>query len=108
MRKRSYVFPQRTNAAVVPEKYQSASCEAHAGNHVGRSVGRRGWTSGIIPEDSAEIGFENGRWLFELFAKAGQVLQFADSLFGLSHAFRRGINLAAQEVRILAVDRHLG
>src|SRR4029079_10255709 len=40
-----------------------------------------------LPEDSTEVSFENRRWLFELLAKAGEMLQLADRLFGLPHAF---------------------
>ena len=44
----------------------------------------------------------------ELVAEAGQVLQLADGLLGLAHAFRGRVHLAAEEVGILPVDRHLG
>ena len=44
----------------------------------------------------------------ELVGQAGQVLQLAHRLFRLLHAFGRRVDLTAQEVRVLPVDRHLG
>src|SRR5262249_58351977 len=104
-------LPCSTNAAVVPEKYRSASCDAHAGNHAGRferPAGRCRTVSGVIPENSTEIGFENRGRFLQLVAETGQVLQLAHRLLGLSHALGGGVDLAAEEVRILPVDRELG
>ena len=55
-----------------------------------------------------EIGVENRRRLLELVGQAGEVLQLADRLLGLPHAFGGRVHLAAEEIRILPVDRHLG
>src|SRR5262245_55656095 len=95
------------NAAVVREKYRPASWVAQAGNQSGHFAGRAGWSS-IMLEHLAEIGFENGRRLLQLIGEAGQMLQLAHRLFCLSHALGRRVDLCAEEVRILAVDRHLG
>src|SRR3954471_25016847 len=108
MRKRSYVLPCRTNAAVVPEKYRSASCDAHAANDAGSVAGRWGVDSTLITKHRAQIGFEDGRRVLQLVRHAGQVLQLADGLLGLPHAVGGGVDLAAQEIGILPIDRHLG
>src|SRR3978361_297190 len=88
MRNRSSVLPCRTNAAVVPEKYRSASCAAHPGNQAGNS-GRRAARSGDMSswtQHLTQVSFENGRRLFELVSETGQMLQLAHRFFGLSHA----------------------
>src|SRR5438132_12606907 len=104
MRKTSFVLPCRMNADVVPEKYRSASCAAHAGNHSGSfSAGRWCSGSGVMGEHSAQVRFEDARRLLELIGEAGEVLQLADGLLGLSHALGRRIHLAAEEIGILAV-----
>src|SRR5947207_5709436 len=95
IRKRSSVLPWSTNAAVVPEKYRSASCDAHGGNHAGRSAGRLCRDSGAIAKHSAQIGIEDRRRFLELIAEPGEGLQLADGLFGLLHALGRRIDLAA-------------
>src|SRR5438034_1775876 len=95
------------NAAVVPEKYRSASCTAHAGNHAGSS-GRRLATSSVMPQDRAQIGFEDRRSFLKLIGEACEVLQLADRLFRLPHAVGGRIHLAAEEIGVLTVDGHLG
>ncbi len=104
------MLPCSTNAAVVPEKYSSASCAAHGGNHVGQLFGRAP-VRGIrrhAASTLAQIGFEDRRRLLELIGEAGQVLQLADRLLGLPHALGGRVDLAAEEIGILPVDRHLG
>src|SRR5688572_8757773 len=64
--------------------------------------------SGVMPQHLAQVGFENRRRLVKFFRETGQVLQLAHRLLGLPHALRCRIDLAAQEVGILTVDRHLG
>src|SRR6185436_2179985 len=96
-------------AAVVPEKYRSASADAQGGNHSGSfSAGRRISGSGVMPQHRPQISFENRRRLFELVGEPGQMLQLADRLLRLAHAFGGGVDLTAEEIRVLPIDRHLG
>src|SRR5438045_3006328 len=100
----SSVLPWSRKAAVVPEKYKSASCAAHPGNQSGSfSAGRRGAGSGVMPQHLSQIRFENRRRFVELLGHAGEVLQLGDRLFSLPHALGRRIDLAAEEIRILPV-----
>src|SRR5262245_60806590 len=106
------------NAAVVPEKYSSASWPAQAGIHAGRSVRRGGVVSTVIGTGQAssgsfaqhlsQIALENRRRFFELIGEAGEMLQLAHRLLGLPHAVGGRVDLAAEEIGILAVDRHFG
>src|SRR6185436_11894805 len=59
-------------------------------------------------EHLAQVGLQDRRRLLELLAEAGEVLQLADRPLGLAHALGGGVGLAAEEVGILPVDRHLG
>src|SRR4029453_17001975 len=61
-----------------------------------------------LAQHLAEVGLENGRWLFELIREPGQGLEFAHGLFRLPHALSGRVHLAAEEVGILPVDGHFG
>src|ERR687884_47878 len=97
------------NAAVVPEKYRSARPRAHAGTHCGKSAGRRtSATSSVIPQHLPQVRLEDRGRLLELVGETRQVLELADGFLRLPHALGGGVDLTAEEIRVLTVPRHLG
>src|SRR5262245_7974142 len=65
------------------------------------------WSRRSFAQHLTQIAFENRRRLFELIGEAGEMLQLAHRFLGLPHAVRGRVHLAAEEIGILAVDRHL-
>src|SRR5688572_9635060 len=64
--------------------------------------------SGVMSQYLSQIRVENRRRVLQFVGEAGEVLQLAHRLLRLAHALSSGIDLTADQIRVLPVDRHLG
>src|SRR6266850_8350454 len=104
---RSFELPCSRNTDVVPEKHSSASCNAQRGAQAGSNGPGGGDASATVADDRGGLGWviQDGGDLIQLVGHAGDLLQLIQRCLGVIHARGGGVDLAAEQIGILAIGR---